>query len=1007
MMTIPERLTVGFYNWELRGRGWYYFPEPVQLEPPFYPFSHLNHLSDRRTLPDDGKVPTLGQQLTGLFKQQKTERAEETEGLTYTLEPYQAHVSQNPVEFQLTVPQGEQIPLSSQYELLLMLTSTNYPLSFEIIGTADRIVIQVVCDESESIQVHEYIKLYLPKVIISKHTRYIDEIWGMGQYAQIVYLALQDEFMRPLATDPKPQVDPLTGLFATLEQVRNGEMAMLQIVFQGAQNAWQKSILRAVTNFENQPFFTDDPDMLPLSQEKVSSPLFGVSIRLIAHSRDQGRNDELLNGLYRGLTRSNHGKYNTLSPMQIGLPYDDQAMDIIMRTSHVLGMLLNCKELLSIAHLPFPSVQASKLQVNIRRSKLVPSIHVGKEYTIGINEHYGIVQSIGLSTEERLRHVHIIGATGSGKSNLLTHLIQQDIKLGNGICVLDPHGDLIDSCLGTITENRLKDVVIIDPSETEYSVGLNLLSAKSYHEQTVLESDLVSVFKRQSTSWGDQMTSVLSNAINAFVESNKGGTLLDLRRFLVGTEFRKQFLQSVTDDTVHSYWKHEFPVLKNNAIGPILTRLDTFLRPKIIRTMMRQQKGIDFNEVMNGRKIVLVKLSQGIIGEQNSYLLGTLILAKLNQCAQARQQLTAHERSPFYIYIDEFQNFITDSISSILSGARKYGIGLVLAHQSLEQVYSKDKEVAESIISNPYTRICFRLGDGDAKKLESGFASFDTYDLQNLQVGDAIIRIGKRDHDGNIRIPVVPISDKDLQERNLQFIRKHGLADYGKPQFEVEQVPSVEGRIEPVVHIEQDLNKKAEEVDTTEAIPIIISKTEPTNLQDAQADFVAHEEKRYELKKHQFLQTYIKRSAEGLGFKATLEVPTTDGGRVDIELVYENIQIAVEVSVTNSVAYELQNIQKCFTNGYPTVYMISEDARHLRNIREQAIQTISSQYHNHLYFLTKEECVAHLTTLMQNQRHPTLTNIRGYKVKVKMDSAITSPEQKTLLNEILRTRANT
>ena len=1018
MMSVPERLTLGFYNWEMRGRGRYFFDRPVQLEPPFYPFSHANHLSQERKPYDDGKVPGIGEKLLGklmkLLNKPEQEASNEADELSYELAPFDADISEHPVEFQLTIPQDETIAFSTQHELLMMLSSTRYPVSFEIIATGDRITVQIVCDKSESAQVLEYIRLYMPKAIISRQERFLEESWSIGTYSNIAYLSLEDEFMRPLATDPKPAIDPLTGLYATLEQVKNNEMAMLQVLFHGTKNAWHASVMRSVTDFHNRPFFIDDESMLPLAKEKTSAPFFGVSVRLAAHSRNEKRNMDLLNSMYQSMTNGNHGEYNVLKAISINTSYADQEFDVMMRTSHVLGMLLNSKELASLVHLPFSNVQASKLQKNIRRTKLLQVEHANSSYSIGINEHYGICQTIGLSLEERLRHLHVIGSTGSGKSNLLTHLIKQDIDKGNGICVIDPHGDLIESIIGNIPEHRLKDVILIDPSDTEYSIGLNLLSAKSYNEQMVLESDLVSVFKRQSTSWGDQMTSVLSNAINAFLESSKGGTLLDLRRFLVDMTFRNDFLKTVKDETVHTYWKHEFPVLKNNSIAPILTRLDTFLRPKVLRNMMMQREGIDFDDVMNNKKILLVKLSQGLIGEQNSYLLGTLIISKLNQFAQARQQIESSKRVPFFLYIDEFQNFITDSLSSILSGARKYGLGLVLTHQSMEQVSAKDKEVAESILSNPYTRICFRLGDSDSKKLESSFSFFESYDLQNLKVGDAIVRIGQANHDGNITVPEIEKLTQNVIQKKLEDIREHRKSIYASP---VQEEPILE-----VENIEKtELNKESIKDEIQDAIIVepvtglligeeLVKKTftdiESIIDEDFQTEFIAKEEKRKELRQHQFLQNFIKKTAEGLGFKSVLEVPTNDGGRIDLVLAYESLKIAIEISVTNTVTYEIQNIQKCFNNGYPTVYMISEDAKHLRNIRELALHDIAQKYHSQLHFLTKDECIEQLNALVQSQQHPTEMKIRGYKVKLKSQNAISTKDQKNLLDNVLKSVEN-
>jgi hypothetical protein len=251
-------------------------------------------------------------------------------------------------------------------------------------------------------------------------------------------------------------------------------------------------------------------------------------------------------------------------------------------------------------------------------------------------------------------------------------MITQDIAHGEGIAVLDPHGDLIDQVVGHIPEERAADVVLFDPSDEAYPVGFNILSAHSELERNLLASDLVAVFKRLSTSWGDQMTAVFGNAILAFLESDEGGTLADLRRFLVETDFRKSFLRTVRDAEVVYYWEKEFPLLTGKPHAPILTRLDTFLRPKVVRHMVSQKRNLDFRAIMDGRQIFLAKLSQGLIGEENSHLLGALLVSKLNQMALSRQDIHVSERKPFYVYIDEFHNFVTPSMAAILSRTRSF-----------------------------------------------------------------------------------------------------------------------------------------------------------------------------------------------------------------------------------------------------------------------------------------------------------------------------------------------
>ncbi len=267
------------------------------------------------------------------------------------------------------------------------------------------------------------------------------------------------------------------------------------------------------------------------------------------------------------------------------------------------------------------------------------------------------------------------------------------------------------------------------------------------------------------------MNTVLANAIMAFLESSEGGTLSDLRRFLVEPGFRAQFLPTVQDPEIVYYWQKEFPLLTGKPQGPILTRLDTFLRPKVIRHMVSQKENrIDFAAIMNGRKILLAKLSQGFIGEENSYLLGTLIVSKLNQTAVSRQNMAASERKHFYLYVDEFHNFVTPSLAAILAGARKYNLGLVLAHQELHQLSNRDSDVASAVISNPYTRVCFRLGDFDAKKLEEGFSFFKAKDLQNLSVGHAVCRIERAEYDFNLKITPLPAVEAELAARRREQI---------------------------------------------------------------------------------------------------------------------------------------------------------------------------------------------------------------------------------------------
>jgi hypothetical protein len=353
--------------------------------------------------------------------------------------------------------------------------------------------------------------------------------------------------------------------------------------------------------------------------------------------------------------------------------------------------------------------------------------------------------------------------------------------------VLDPHGDLVNKILGVIPAERVKDVVLVDPSDEEYSIGLNILSAHSDLEMNLLSSDLVSVFERLSSTWGDQMNSVLQKAIHVFLESSERGTLDDLRRFLIEPAYRAEFLKSVRDPELLYYWQKAFPQLTGNrSIGPVITRIDAFLAPKPIRYMVSQTENrLDFGKIMDSGKIFLAKLPGGLIGKENSYLLGTLLVSKFQQLAMSRQEQEIEARSDFWIYIDEFQNFITPSMAEILSGVRKYRIGLTLAHQELHQL-ERDRDVASAVLSNPFTRVVFRVGDSDAKRLADGFAFFESRDFQNLETGQAICRIERADNDFNLTVPLPETVDPTQAKATRQAVIAASRAKYATPRADVE-----------------------------------------------------------------------------------------------------------------------------------------------------------------------------------------------------------------------------
>jgi hypothetical protein len=766
-LTRAEQLTQQFYEWEVRGRGWQLWEAPVELEPPFRPF--FGHaLPQPAAGLDDARRPTalsrLAAQIGRVFSSAPDPvpvLTEEEEIEEPTPVPFLDETAV--VELVVVLPPSAVVKREAMERLLLALRYTGSPVAFEVVGTAASIRVQFACRESAAPTVRNQLRAHFPDVAVRDDEEWLRTTWeSTGEIDAVVAdFGLSHEFMLPLAIAHGFEFDPLIAVTAGMADLEEDEVAVFQVLFQEATSPWAESALRAVGDHQGGSFFEDAPQISALAKEKLQRPLFAAVARVAALSSSDRRAWELVRAVSGGLAPLDHSAGNALMPLTNDeYPDDEHVEDLLSRRSRRSGMLLNVDELVTLVHPPSASVRAERLERAAKKTRGAPALALGHPLTLGANTHNGRTLTVSLDARQRLKHMYLIGASGTGKSTLLLNMIVQDLKQGAGFAVLDPHGDLIDQILGQIPDERQDDVVLLDASDEEYPVGFNILTARSDIEKNLLASDLVAVFRRLSTTWGDQMTSVLGNAILAFLESTDGGTLADLRRFLVEPEFRENVLRTVTDPEIVYYWKREFPLLAGRPQAPLLTRLDTFLRPRIIRHMVSQrQDRLDFRWMMDHRKIFLAKVAQGAIGEENAYLLGTLIVTKLHQMALGRQDTREAERTPFFLYIDEFHNFITPSIASILSGARKFGLGLVLSHQELRQIVHQSADVASAVIANPYTRVCFRLGDDDAKRLQAGFASFDAQDLQSLGVGEAIARMERAEYDFTLETAPLPTID--------------------------------------------------------------------------------------------------------------------------------------------------------------------------------------------------------------------------------------------------------
>jgi hypothetical protein len=985
--STADRLTRQFYDWEKRGRGWQLFDYPVLPEPPFVPFRgyYLPAPSS-----DDGRKPTF---LSSLAERAfawlaSSPQREEVKDSPEEIEPSEAAATiadyELSHEFQLCLPPTFQSSREAVEQFLLSLAYCTDPIAFEIVGLPDSIIVQFACSDDDVGQMKTQLSAHFPEASVSEQSGFLKASWASvntREDAAIVDFGLSREFMLPLEVSRKLDPDPLIGVIGALADVRMGEAAVLQAIFQPVKSPWAESAFRSVILPDGSPFFMDARDFAAQTKTKLSRPLYGTVVRIAARSVG-GRAWEIARALAGSLSVFSSSDGNELIPLENdGYDLEDHEEDLLTRSSRRSGMLLNSDELLSLAHLPGSSVRIEKFERHAKKTKAAPSLALGNPFVLGENHHLGVGRTVTLNGDQRANHILVTGASGTGKSTLLLNLIIQDLAKGEGLAVLDPHGDLVDRVLERIPKERLADVILLDPSDEEYSIGFNILSAHSNLEKNLLASDLVSVFRRLSTSWGDVMTSLLSNAVLAFLESSRGGTLEDLRRFLIEPGFRAEFLKTVQDPGVVYYWTQVYPLLSGKPQVPVITRLDTFLRPKPIRYMVSQKENrLDFAEIMDSGKILLAKLSQGAIGEENAYLLGTLLVSKFNQLVMGRQARREEERRNFWLYIDEWHHFATPSMAALLSGARKYHLGLVLAHHDLREIESRDSTVLSAALSNAYTRICFRLGDQDARKLEDGFSFFKASDLQSLGRGEAVCRIERADCDFNLNTQLPPDIDRELACTRQDEVIAASRARYAVSRESIEANVSLATKPLPEREPEARLAPRQEvpppePPSSPSSEPSSLVPSERLRLRPAEATLGRGG------KSHVGLQQKIKAYCSGMGYRATIEQPILDGkGSVDVALEKDQETIACQISVSTPVDQEIMNVKKCLSAGFVYVVLFCEDRKKLGQLRRAAGEEVSEKDSERLRFFSDYDDFVSFIQELVAKAASTETRVNGFRV---------------------------
>ena len=400
-------------------------------------------------------------------------------------------------------------------------------------------------------------------------------------------------------------------------------------------------------------------------------------------------------------------------------------------------------------------------------------------------------KKFGIKTDDRRRHMYLIGKTGMGKSTVLENMIVDDIRAGHGVAVVDPHGDLAEKIIEFIPSERVKDVVYFNPSDINFPIAFNVVEQVESHLRHLVASGLIGVFQKLwADSWGPRLEYILRNAILAILDF-PGSTLMGVVRMLSDKNYRKKVVANIKDPVVKAFWEKEFSgyadKFASEAVSPIQNKVGQFLSNSLMRNIIGQVKSsIDIRDIMDNGKILIMNLSKGRIGEDNSALLGAMMITKIQLAAMSRVDVPEKERRDFYLYIDEFQNFSTDSFASILSEARKYRLNLILAHQYIEQL---SENVKPAVFGNVGTMVVFRVGAADAEELVKEFTpTFTEEDIVNLPKYEMYLKLMI---DGIASSPFSAVGLPPLKEEektdNVKKVIEYSRKEYASDREVVEE----------------------------------------------------------------------------------------------------------------------------------------------------------------------------------------------------------------------------
>lgn len=723
--------------------------------------------------------------------------------------------------------------------------------SFEIACTEKKISFYINCPKSLQQLVEKQVQAQYPFAFVEQVRGY--NPFQKGGHIEIQELQLSKPYVYPFRTYKVTESDPLNAITNAMSKLSENEGAAVQVIVSPAGTSWQGvprhmaleiqqgknpelierghlyrlliGFMRGVgrtfsgggsKNFQPSHAHKDlsgysspiqltpmQQDIVKKLEEKASRPGFKVNLRLVASSETKASAELHIKNLMSAFLQFNMPPFNGLKSKRRNK--DEVLRDYIFRVFRDWGKknILNTEELASLWHLPTPFIETPNIKW-LTSKKAPPPLNAPEEgLLIGKNIYRGVETPIHMAREDRRRHTYILGRTGGGKSVLLANMAIQDINNGEGLCVIDPHGDLVEDILSRAPKSRAEDIIVFEPFDMDRPLGLNMLEVDSEEQKDFAVQEMIQIFYKLVTDpamLGPMFEHNMRNAmLTLMADEEHPGTITDIPRIFTDTDFQRYKIAKVKDPVVRLFWEKEMAKTsdfhKSEMLGYLISKVGRFVENAMMRNIVGQPKsGFNFRKIMDEGKVLLVNLSKGRTGEINAKLLGLILVSKIQIAALSRADISEEKRRDFYLYVDEFQNFITDAFSSILSEARKYKLNLIIAHQYLGQLEQQagaqgagSKDLRDAVFGNAGTMIVFRTGAEDAEVLSKEFSpTFNQFDLVNIERFTTYVKLmisGTASKPFNMATNPLP---HNKNEELAKAIRQLSRLKFGRPREEVE-----------------------------------------------------------------------------------------------------------------------------------------------------------------------------------------------------------------------------